>query len=215
MNEERALASSASHISPASSHFSSLHTTALLHTHTPHTSSTLLNPSTSSSVSISRRQPPFPLSRQPTPPPRPSTKMLALSALITLLPALASAATCVQFDSDKNLYAFGGEQDVSFGTVDTWGCELLVCCCCEMGLGWLSLTWPDPGATQSSIAFTPWKGRTFQDPGVLSTDSAQRQAPARCRLPVARRSPARTCNACSPRMRTLSTSSEQTRATRA
>lgn len=52
--------------------------------------------------------------------------MLAFSALLTVLPALTSAATCVQFDSDKNLYAFGGEQDVELGTADKWGCESLV-----------------------------------------------------------------------------------------
>lgn len=49
--------------------------------------------------------------------------MLALAALLALFPALSSAATCVQFDSNKQLYAFGGEQDVALGTVDTWGCE--------------------------------------------------------------------------------------------
>lgn len=80
--------------------------------------------------------------------------MLALSALVTLLPALASAATCVQFDSDKSLYAFGGEQDVSFGTVDTWGCELHARVLLLSRNG-ASLLGPDPGATQTSIAFAP------------------------------------------------------------
>lgn len=91
--------------------------------------------------------------------------MLALSALVSVLPALASAATCVQFDSDKNLYAFGGEQDVAFGTADTWGCEspaaVLVCCCCAaLACRGMALSHGQgrhtQGATRKlSIAFAP------------------------------------------------------------
>lgn len=77
--------------------------------------------------------------------------MLALAALTSLLPALASAATCVQFDSDKNLYAFGGEQDVAFGTADTWGCESLAGCscgCCGVARGMELLAGRDEAAAR-------------------------------------------------------------------
>jgi len=49
--------------------------------------------------------------------------MVALLALASLLPSLAAAATCVQFDTDWNLYAFGGEKDVKLGQASSWGCE--------------------------------------------------------------------------------------------
>jgi hypothetical protein len=46
--------------------------------------------------------------------------MISSLALVTLLPALATAIPCVQFDANSNLYAFGGEQDVSLGTSSAW-----------------------------------------------------------------------------------------------
>jgi hypothetical protein len=49
--------------------------------------------------------------------------MVALFALAALLPSLASAATCVQFDTNWNLYAFGGSEDVSLGAASNWACE--------------------------------------------------------------------------------------------
>jgi hypothetical protein len=59
--------------------------------------------------------------------------MVGLLALAALLPTLASAAKCVQFDSDFNLYAFGGAKDVKIGPSSSWDCEwssvLLVGCC--------------------------------------------------------------------------------------
>ncbi|CAK9786521.1 hypothetical protein CC85DRAFT_283117 [Cutaneotrichosporon oleaginosum] len=46
--------------------------------------------------------------------------MISKLALATLLPALAAALPCVQFDASRNLYAFGGEQDVSLGASSAW-----------------------------------------------------------------------------------------------
>lgn len=43
--------------------------------------------------------------------------------LAALLPALAAAVPCVQFDFSYGLYAFGGEQDVALGAASTWACE--------------------------------------------------------------------------------------------
>lgn len=50
---------------------------------------------------------------------------LSTLTLAVLLPALATAVPCVQFDYSFNLYAFGGEQDVALGASSTWACE---CC---------------------------------------------------------------------------------------
>lgn len=47
--------------------------------------------------------------------------MVALLALAALLPAFVSAASCVQFDADMNLYAFGGEKDYKFGQSSSFG----------------------------------------------------------------------------------------------
>lgn len=49
--------------------------------------------------------------------------MVALLAIAALLPSLAAAATCVQFDAHFNLYAFGGAKDVKIGPSSSWGCE--------------------------------------------------------------------------------------------
>ncbi|TXT11057.1 hypothetical protein VHUM_01808 [Vanrija humicola] len=46
--------------------------------------------------------------------------MVAFLALAALLPALVAAVPCVQFDAQFNLYAFGGEQDVSLGPSSSW-----------------------------------------------------------------------------------------------
>lgn len=55
-------------------------------------------------------------------------KLAALLPLLALTaPALVNAATCVQFDTQWNLYAFGGSQDVSLGQSSSWGCKLCAC----------------------------------------------------------------------------------------
>ena len=50
-----------------------------------------------------------------------------LAAIIPFLalaaPALVNAATCVQFDTQWNLYAFGGSEDVGLGQSSSWGCK--------------------------------------------------------------------------------------------
>ncbi|GMK54613.1 hypothetical protein CspeluHIS016_0111990 [Cutaneotrichosporon spelunceum] len=46
--------------------------------------------------------------------------MIPSLALAALLPALAAAIPCIQFDADDNLYAFGGDEDVALGTSDAW-----------------------------------------------------------------------------------------------
>ncbi|KAL1410226.1 hypothetical protein Q8F55_004231 [Vanrija albida] len=46
--------------------------------------------------------------------------MVAFLALAALLPALAAAVPCVQFDAQFNLYAFGGEEDVNLGPSSSW-----------------------------------------------------------------------------------------------
>lgn len=53
----------------------------------------------------------------------PRSTMPSLFALAALLPALAAAVPCVQFDSNGGLYAFGGAEDVSLGTSSSWSCE--------------------------------------------------------------------------------------------
>jgi len=46
--------------------------------------------------------------------------MIANLALAALLPLLATAVPCVQFDTSWNLYAFGGSQDVNLGQSSSW-----------------------------------------------------------------------------------------------
>ncbi|KAI9632354.1 uncharacterized protein MKK02DRAFT_40655 [Dioszegia hungarica] len=46
--------------------------------------------------------------------------MIASLALAALLPLLATAVPCVQFDTQWNLYAFGGSQDVNLGKSSSW-----------------------------------------------------------------------------------------------
>ncbi|BEJ12151.1 hypothetical protein CspHIS471_0206110 [Cutaneotrichosporon sp. HIS471] len=46
--------------------------------------------------------------------------MIPSLALAALLPALAAAIPCVQFDADDNLYAFGGQEDVALGASNAW-----------------------------------------------------------------------------------------------
>jgi hypothetical protein len=47
---------------------------------------------------------------------------MAALLLSALLP-LAAAVPCVQFDASFNLYAFGGENDVSLGAASSWSCK--------------------------------------------------------------------------------------------
>lgn len=49
--------------------------------------------------------------------------MVAIYALAALLPTLVAAVPCVQFDTQWNLYAFGGDKDVNLGQSSSWGCE--------------------------------------------------------------------------------------------
>ena len=51
--------------------------------------------------------------------------MIASLALAALLPLLATAVPCVQFDTQWNLYAFGGSQDVNLGKSSSWARECL------------------------------------------------------------------------------------------
>lgn len=51
-------------------------------------------------------------------------KLATILPFLALAGPLVNAATCVQFDTQWNLYAFGGSQDVGLGPSSSWGCKL-------------------------------------------------------------------------------------------